>query len=193
MELAALRTRTENLSRDERAQMACDLAKKMEKIGEYETGALALEEFWPNQNEAPIVDDLAIATRARVLLRVGNLMGFLGTANEIPGNQERAKDLISQSMELFESEGNDAAVAESRGDLALCYWREGGYDEARIHLASVESIRPRGFRFESCSFDSGGHHRGTHAQTAECFEFLSDGRTAGRKKPGRDSQGRLSW
>jgi len=139
MELAALRTRTENLSREERAQMACDLAKKMEKIGEYETGALALEEFWPNQNEAPIVDDLAIATMARVLLRAGNLMGFLGTANEIPGNQERAKDLISQSMELFESEGNDAAVAESRGDLALCYWREGGYDEARIHLAEALS------------------------------------------------------
>src|SRR5262249_6288622 len=139
MELNALRTRVENLTRDERAQVACDFAKKVEKIGEYEAGAQALEEFWPNQNEAPVVDGLAGESKARVLLRVGNLIGFLGTSNEIPGNQERAKDLISQSMELFEGLGNDAAVAESRGDLALCYWREGGYDEARIHLAEALS------------------------------------------------------
>jgi tetratricopeptide (TPR) repeat protein len=137
MELTALRNNTENLSRDERAHAASDFAKKMEKLGEYETAALALEEFWPDQSEAPIVDGLETATRARVLLRIGNLIGFLGASHEIPGNQERAKDLISQSMDLFESVGNDAAVAESRGDLALCYWREGGYDEARIHLAEA--------------------------------------------------------
>src|ERR1041385_1018693 len=121
MELTALRNNTENLSRDERAHAASDFAKKMEKLGEYQTAALALEEFWPDQSEAPIVDGLETATRARVLLRIGNLIGFLGASHEIPGNQERAKDLISQSMDLFESVGNDAAVAESRGDLALCY------------------------------------------------------------------------
>src|SRR5215471_18376123 len=133
-QLANLRTKTDGLSRDERARLSCDWAKQMEKIGEYEAAAEGLEEFWPNRNEKPIVDDLELALKARVLLRVGNLVGILGTTSEIQGSQERAKDLITQSMELFDRAGDERAVAESRGDLALCYWREGGFDEARIHL-----------------------------------------------------------
>ncbi len=133
-QLTSLRNSTDGLTRDERARLACDFAKRMEKMGEYEIGAEGLEEFWPNRSETPIVDNLEPALKARVLLRAGNLVGFLGATNEIPGSQERAKDLISQSLEIFERLGDDAAVAESRGDLALCYWREGGFDEARIHL-----------------------------------------------------------
>jgi tetratricopeptide (TPR) repeat protein len=136
-QLTTFRTRTDGLSREERARVSCDWAKQMEKVGEYEVAAEGLAEFWPDRSEAPNVDGLELATRARVLLRVGNLIGFLGASREIPGNQERAKDLITQSMELFDRAGDDAAVAESRGDLALCYWREGGFDEARIHLAEA--------------------------------------------------------
>jgi len=136
-ELTTLRTRTRGLSRDERARVSCDWAKQMEKLGEYEHAAEGLEEFWPSRDGAPIVDDLELATKARVLLRVGSLIGFLGATGEIPGSQERAKDLITQSMEMFDQAGDDVAVAESRGDLALCYWREGGFDEARIHLTEA--------------------------------------------------------
>ena len=136
-QLTTLRTRADGMSRGERARLSCDWAKQMEKAGEYEVAAEALAEFWPNRSEAPMVDDLELAIRARVMLRIGNLIGFLGASREVPGSQERAKDLITQSMELFESAGDDVAVAESRGDLALCYWREGGFDEARIHLAEA--------------------------------------------------------
>jgi CheY-like chemotaxis protein len=48
-----------------------------------------------------------------------------------------AKNLITRSVEMFEKLGRSEQVAEARGDLALCYWREGAYDEARIHLASA--------------------------------------------------------
>jgi tetratricopeptide (TPR) repeat protein len=70
---------------------------------------------------------------------VGNLVGFLGGAGQRSGSQERAKDLISQSLEMFESAGNSVRVAEARGDLALCYFREGAFDEARINLAEAIS------------------------------------------------------
>jgi tetratricopeptide (TPR) repeat protein len=136
-QLTNLRTRTDGLSRNERARLSCDWAKEMEKIGEYDVAAEALEEFWPNRNEAPIVDDLEAGVKARVLLRVGNLIAFLGASSEIPGYQERAKDLITQSLELFDREGDDVAVAESRGDLALCYWTEGGFAEARDLLTEA--------------------------------------------------------
>ncbi|HBB98014.1 MAG TPA: hypothetical protein DC054_21740 [Blastocatellia bacterium] len=136
-QLTTLRKQTEGLSRIDRAKLCCDLAKKLEKVGELEAAAEALEEFWPAQDEAPIVDGLDTPTKASVMLRVGALIGFLGSANQIPGSQERAKDLITQTVEIFEGLGDKVRAAEARGDLALCYWREGAFDEARINLADA--------------------------------------------------------
>jgi tetratricopeptide (TPR) repeat protein len=110
------------------------MAKRLEKLGEYEGAAEALEEFWPNRDEAPATEGLDATNQAVVVLRAGNLMGFLGSANQSTGSQERAKDLITRSIEMFDAVGNDMRAVEARGDLALCYWREGGIDEARIHL-----------------------------------------------------------
>ena len=40
-------------------------------------------------------------------------------------------------QELFESLGLSEKVAEARVDLAICYWREGALDEARVTLRLV--------------------------------------------------------
>lgn len=138
-QLTTFRKQTEGLSRNEQARLSCDLAKQMEKLGEYESAAEALEEFWPNRNEAPNTDDLDAENKALVMLRVGNLIGFLGRTNQTPGSQERAKDLITRCIEMFDAAGNEMRAVEARGDLALCYWREGGYDEARINLQDALS------------------------------------------------------
>src|ERR1043166_6131371 len=105
-QLSTLRKETDGLSRRERARICCEWAKSMEKVGEYDAAAESLEEFWPDRNAAPIVDDLDNETKATVLLRAGNLLQFLGSANQTEGSQERAKDLITQSIELFEGAGN---------------------------------------------------------------------------------------
>jgi tetratricopeptide (TPR) repeat protein len=67
-----------------------------------------------------------------LLLRVGTLSGWIGSAGQIPGAQEIAKDLISESSAIFEKLGQTEKVAEARVDLGICYWREGALDEARI-------------------------------------------------------------
>ncbi|MFN2577051.1 MAG: tetratricopeptide repeat protein [Pyrinomonadaceae bacterium] len=133
-QLTTLRKQTDGSSRDERAKLCCDVAKQLAKVGEYDGAAEALEEFWPDRSAMPRVDDLDAATRGSVLLRVGALAGWLGGADQTDGNQERAKDLITESIEIFEGLGDTVRAAEARGDLALCYWREGAFDEARIHL-----------------------------------------------------------
>jgi tetratricopeptide (TPR) repeat protein len=138
-QLTTLRKHTEGLSRNDQAKLCCDLAKQMEKVGEYEAAAEALDDFWPDRVEAPRIEELDIWTKASVMLRVGSLIGFLGSADQAPGSQERAKDLITQSIELFEAAGASERAAEARGDLALCYWREGAYDEARINLRDALS------------------------------------------------------
>ena len=48
--------------------------------------------------------------------------------------RESAKDLISRSIEIFEQLGETSRVAGARSDLALCYWRQGAFDEARLIL-----------------------------------------------------------
>jgi tetratricopeptide (TPR) repeat protein/ActR/RegA family two-component response regulator len=74
-------------------------------------------------------------TKAHLLLRAGTLSGWRGTTAQSEGDQETAKNLITQSVEIFRRVGNAERLAEAFAELALCYWREGAYDEARINLA----------------------------------------------------------
>src|SRR3989441_10399976 len=138
--LTALREKTRGLSAPERARHCCDFAKQLEKAGDYEAACEALSEFWPKRDTSPNLNDLDEATRAEVLLRVGALAGWLGSTDQTEGSQETAKDLITQSIDLFQHLGLAERIAEARGDLALCYWREGSYDEARITLADAITL-----------------------------------------------------
>src|SRR5213080_4739034 len=139
-QLTALREKTRGLTAPERARDCCDLAKQLEKAGEYETASEALSEFWPDRDRPPKLDGLDELMRAKVLLRVGALAGWLGGTDQTEGSQETAKNLITKSIEIFERLGLSERVAEARGDLALCYWREGSYDEARITLADAINL-----------------------------------------------------
>src|SRR5438132_1044307 len=113
---------------------------QLEKAGEYEAACEALSEFWPKRDRPLNLNDLDEATRAEVLLRVGALAGWLGGTDQTEGSQETAKDLITRSIDFFQRLGLSERVAEARGDLALCYWREGSYDEARITLADAINL-----------------------------------------------------
>lgn len=138
-QLEALRNQSRNLSLEERAELSCRVAQQLEKAGEYEAACEALAEFWPERHAPPKLEGLDAATKAQVLLRVGSLAGWLGSAHQTEDSQETAKNLITRSVDIFEELGQVESIAEARGDLALCYWREGAYDEARIHLENALS------------------------------------------------------
>ena len=131
IELAGVRD--QKLPVAERASLACRLAKKLETTGEYEAAYEALSEFWPDRSESPALENLDEATKAKVLLRVGALAGWLGGSTQTI-SQETAKNFITSSIEIFEAQGDTVGSAEAHKDLAICYWREGAFDEARIHL-----------------------------------------------------------
>ena len=86
-----------------------------------------------------MLEGLDDETKAQVLLRVGALTGWIGSASQIEGSQEAAKDLISESLRMFDELGQRNKVGEARSDLALCYWRAGAYDEARVMLQDALS------------------------------------------------------
>ena len=138
-QLSALKNQSSGLTVSERAELTCRIAKQLEKAGEYDEACVVLAEFWPDPDRPPELEGLSDISRAEVLLRVGTLAGWLGSTRQSNGGQELAKDIITRSIELFSGLGQATRAAEARGDLALCYWREGGYDEARIHLATAIS------------------------------------------------------
>ncbi|HAF12444.1 MAG TPA: hypothetical protein DHU55_14865 [Blastocatellia bacterium] len=114
--------------------LLCVRAKELEEAGEIDDACGALSEFWRRLGERPHVAGLTTVARASLLLRAGALTGWVGSARQITGAQEIAKDLISEAARDFEEAGLVERVAEARVDLAICYWREGAFDEARVSL-----------------------------------------------------------
>lgn len=125
------------LTQTERARLRCQLAKELEEAGSYEAARRAMGELWGRIGERPQLDNLDPYTSAMVLLRAGALSGWIGSARQIVSAQEIARDLISESASIFETLGEVERVAEARVDLAICYWREGAFDEARAMLQGV--------------------------------------------------------
>lgn len=127
------------LSRDERVQLRCQLAEELENRGQYEVARNALGELWQGIGIRPAIEGFDKRLAAEVLLRTGTLSGWLGSAGQIADAQEAAKDLISESIAIFESLGETSRATAARSDLTLCYWREGAFNEARALLEDVFS------------------------------------------------------
>jgi len=126
----------------ERARRRCTLAKSLEEAGDYEGASVALGDLWRGVGKRPDVEGLQAGAAALVLLRVGSLSGWLGSVRQIAGAQDAAKDIIGEAWRVFDELGDMLRNAEAAADLALCYWREGAFDEARIHLRqALENLR----------------------------------------------------
>jgi DNA-binding NtrC family response regulator len=125
------------LSHMQRALLRCQLAKELEDSGNFEAARDAMGELWGRIGERPQLAGLDERAAAEVLLRTGSLTGWIGSANQIDGAQEKAKDLISESAAAFEAMADVEKVAEAYIDLAICYWREGAFAEARLTLQEV--------------------------------------------------------
>jgi tetratricopeptide (TPR) repeat protein len=126
-----------SLTTDKRALIRCRVAADLIHAGQYEAAREALGELWRGEGERPNVEGLGKNIVAEVLLQAGALSGWLG---KVKGAQEAAKDLISESAALFDRLGESNRAAAARSDLALCYWREGSYDDARAILESVSAL-----------------------------------------------------
>ena len=122
------------LTEGERVRLRCRLARRLEGAGAYEDARDLLRPFWPRFGERPAAEDLDEEAAAHILLRAGVLTRWIGGDAQLDRAQEVAKDLISESLALFERLGLTESAAEAQTELAECYWREGAVDEARILL-----------------------------------------------------------
>lgn len=174
-----------NLSANQRAKARCQLAIQLETEGDYESAREAMSELWQGIGERPRLVGLDEETKGAVLLRAGVLTGWLGGSRQITGAQESAKNLITESIQIFEALQDDDRVAEAQIELACCYWREGSFDEGRVllneslhHLgeSDVELKAKALLRRAIIEKDSKrfGDALGFHNQAASLFEQLQN-------------------
>ena len=150
-------------ARDWHARRACEEAEKLERAGDYEGARFALREVWSRIGDRPTIAQLPVDTQAEVLWRVGSLSGLWGSAKQVSGAQEFARDLLTESITLFESLGEQDKRAEAMTDLALCSWRLGAQDNGRaLFRQAVEGAQKPETKLRTL----------THASTVE----ISSGR-----------------
>jgi hypothetical protein len=128
-----------SLTADERALLRCRLAAEFIHTGQHEAARESLSELWRGIGQRPNVELLEGKTAAEVLLQCGALSSRIGASRQVTDAQGAAKDLISESAALFESFGETAKAALAHSDLAMCYWRESAFDEARVLLEDAYS------------------------------------------------------
>ena len=127
------------LALGQRVLLRCRLARRLEGAGAYEDARELLRPFWPRFGERPATEGLDEETAAVLLLRAGVITRWMGGDARLDHAHEAAKDLISEGLTLFERLGLVESVAEAQTELAYCYWREGGVDEARVLLKEAIS------------------------------------------------------
>lgn len=123
-----------SLSDEERALLRCEIAAEYIQLGQYEAAREALYAYWRGTGQRPDTQGLSETATAELLLQCGSLSGWLGTAKHKQGAQDVSKDLISEALRIFEAHGKPTRVAEAEYELAMCYWRTGAFDEARLIL-----------------------------------------------------------
>src|SRR5215211_7846515 len=103
-----------SLTNTERVLIRCRVAADLIHKGQYEAAREALGELWLGVGQRPPVSNLPPAVDAEVMLRCGTLTRLLGTARNIAGAQEQAKDMLSEAARKFRAQRMPAKVSETQ-------------------------------------------------------------------------------
>lgn len=123
-------------SSHKQVEISLELACQLIEAGQHEEARQALAEFWTGPGERPSFAGLDQTASAELLLVAGRITSVIGAQGD-------AKDLLSESIRMFDAGHYARKSAESRKELAICYWREGAHDEARALLSdALELLGP---------------------------------------------------
>jgi tetratricopeptide (TPR) repeat protein len=126
-----------HLDKNEEAELRCRSAFNLKDRGEYKAACDAMFPLWNGIGSRPDTRGLREDLVPRLLLCAGVLTGWLGGKDENRNADDYARDLITESITLFEALDDSRKVAEARAELGHCYWRAGANDEARIMFSTA--------------------------------------------------------
>lgn len=114
-------------------------ARNSELCRDIQSSRRILSAVWENLEDDPCLDGLENVLQAEILRLCGFFLSFYGRSRNLRNYQERGRDFLIQSVEMFELEDMPHKSAEAKVMLALCYWYEGAINECELILAETES------------------------------------------------------
>ncbi|NNE67024.1 MAG: hypothetical protein HKN33_10710 [Pyrinomonadaceae bacterium] len=109
-------------------------AQHAEKSRDSERMRKSLNAIWPDLEVEPNIPETDSKTAAELLRLCGFFIGYHGHLTNKRDYQERGKDLLSRSIDLFESEGMTEEATGARINLAWRYQQQGAFEEAAVIL-----------------------------------------------------------
>lgn len=125
-----------DLTLSEQVQIYCAISRDQIDAGNYEAACKILGPWWSFGNW-PILEGLDQRWCADLLFTCGELAGCVASTLQTPQGQRHGEELLNGSIALFEQLGFKRRAAESRIELALCYYRQGVFDIGRHTLLRV--------------------------------------------------------
>src|ERR1051325_2669110 len=117
---------------DATLEQICSKTSDLIYAGQYEAARDELGPLWAGIGKRPSLN-FSPRLNAEILLQCGTLSARLGSASQLDV-QEKAKDLLTEALHIFQILHLKAKVSETQCELGMCYFRNGAYDEARIVL-----------------------------------------------------------
>ncbi|MEK6278717.1 MAG: helix-turn-helix domain-containing protein [Acidobacteriota bacterium] len=137
MNTTSTKRETSHLAPNAEALQKCQAALELRDKSDFQGARAVMHPLWERIGERPELKGLHAEVCAEVLLTVGILTSWIGSKEGIENAQEAAKNLITESIGLYQAPGDLTKVAACRAEIAYCYFREGALDEARIMLTEA--------------------------------------------------------
>jgi len=103
---------TSHLPANARALLLCERAFELKERGEFDAAREVMRALWPQLGQRPNTEGLNAVTTAEVLLCAGVLTSWIGGQNEIKEADDWARDLLTESMRIFETEKDAKKIAQ---------------------------------------------------------------------------------
>ena len=129
---------TSHLTANAEASLRCQTALELRDRSEYDAAREVMAPLWSGIGHRPKTEGLHATVIPEVLFDYGDSYRLAWhLVIEIKEADDYARDLITESIALYEALGDSKKVAEARTELASCYWRAGDNDDARIWFSTA--------------------------------------------------------
>lgn len=97
-----------------------------------------LQRVWNDNDRLPTFTDHEPKIRAELLRLYGFFLTTYGISRNLKNFQSQGKDLLTNAIEIFQTENLTDKAAEANVILAFCYWNSGEVSECEAILSLIE-------------------------------------------------------
>lgn len=126
-------TLVENLTTIEYSSLV-EAVRMSEQTRDFGFAISAFKPIWNDIELDPDFSSFSIYQQAELYRLAGYFTSNYGHHKNLKNYQERAKNLLTKSILLFESLGENLKIADAQSALAMCYIFEGAFPEAESIL-----------------------------------------------------------